>query len=86
MRELSTRRGLITGLGALFLAAPAIVRASSLMPVSATNIDSKLQPFDWTIVDEAGQELRRWVLKAQYRIIEETGLPHVATWYERVGG
>jgi len=32
------RRGLITGLGALFMAAPAIVRASSLMPFSTVKI------------------------------------------------
>lgn len=29
------RRGLITGLGSLFIAAPAIVRAGSLMPVKS---------------------------------------------------
>jgi hypothetical protein len=32
---MTSRRSFITGLGALFLAAPAIVRASSLMPVKA---------------------------------------------------
>lgn len=32
-----TRRGFITGLG-LFIAAPAIVRVSSLMPLSSKNI------------------------------------------------
>lgn len=38
MLEQPTRRGLITGLGALFLCAPAVVRASSLMPISARNV------------------------------------------------
>jgi hypothetical protein len=33
--EQPTRRGLITGLGAFFCAAPAIVRATSIMPVHA---------------------------------------------------
>jgi hypothetical protein len=32
---MTSRRSFITGLGALFIAAPAIVRASSLMPVKA---------------------------------------------------
>ena len=36
-----SRRGLITGFGASLLAAPAIVRASSLMPVRAL-------PLEWT--------------------------------------
>ena len=36
--ETLNRRGLITGLGALFIAAPAIVRASSLMPVKAIDV------------------------------------------------
>jgi hypothetical protein len=47
MIEIPTRRGLITGLGALFLAAPAIVKASSLMP-----INSKLlvpEPIAWNV-------------------------------------
>jgi hypothetical protein len=35
MIEQPTRRGLITGLGAFFCAAPAIVRATSIMPVHA---------------------------------------------------
>ncbi len=34
-RFAGTRRGFITGLGAFFCAAPAIVRATSLMPVRA---------------------------------------------------
>ena len=33
--EQPTRRGLITGIGAFFCAAPAIVRATSIMPVKA---------------------------------------------------
>lgn len=33
MIEQPTRRGFITGLGALLIAAPAIVRATSIMPV-----------------------------------------------------
>jgi hypothetical protein len=44
MLELSTRRGLITGLGALFLAAPAIVRAGSLMPISVRHLGPTLPP------------------------------------------
>ena len=39
MIEKPTRRGFITGLGSLFLAAPAIVRASSLMPIKALSLD-----------------------------------------------
>jgi hypothetical protein len=35
MIEQPSRRGFITGLGALFISAPAIVRASSLMPIKA---------------------------------------------------
>jgi hypothetical protein len=33
--ESPSRRGLLTGIGALFIAAPAIVRAASIMPVHA---------------------------------------------------
>ncbi len=36
--QLATRRGLVTGLGALFLCAPAIVRASSLMPINSAHL------------------------------------------------
>jgi hypothetical protein len=32
---MTTRRGFITGFGSLLIAAPAIVRASSIMPVKA---------------------------------------------------
>lgn len=39
---ITSRRSLITGLGALFIAAPAIVRASSLMPVKAVKWKSSL--------------------------------------------
>lgn len=40
------RRGLITGLGALFVAAPAIVRAASIMPVKVPfSDDARLQKF-----------------------------------------
>jgi hypothetical protein len=41
---LSSRRSFITGLGALFIAAPAIVRATSIMPVKALE-DSA---FEWS--------------------------------------
>lgn len=54
------RRGLIAGVGALFLAAPAIVRAASLMPISARNIPIKsasgwfndFQSFDSLMAEE----------------------------------
>ena len=42
MLEKPTRRGFITGLGSLFIAAPAIVRASSLMPIKALSSDLML--------------------------------------------
>jgi hypothetical protein len=34
---IQSRRGFIAGLGALFIAAPAIVRATSIMPVKAVD-------------------------------------------------
>ena len=37
--EMPTRRGFVRGLGALFVAAPAIVRATSLMPVRAIDLE-----------------------------------------------
>lgn len=40
------RRGFITGLGAALIAAPAIVRASSLMPVSVITMRSASVPLD----------------------------------------
>jgi hypothetical protein len=42
-----TRRGLITGLGALFVAAPAIVRASNIMPIR-----SWTEPTIWRVTGE----------------------------------
>ncbi len=39
---IQSRRGFIAGLGALFVAAPAIVRATSLMPVKAISIGDLL--------------------------------------------
>jgi hypothetical protein len=46
-----TRRGFLAGLGALFIAAPAIVRASSLMPIRGTplNLDDYIMrvPVEW---------------------------------------
>lgn len=38
-----SRRGFIAGLGALFIAAPAIVRATSIMPVKAISIEDLLR-------------------------------------------
>lgn len=69
MLETPTRRGLITGLGALFLAAPAIVRASSLMPVSSKNLGIDPLWREWTAVGPDGKILQQWLLKVQYRII-----------------
>ncbi|HWS65680.1 MAG TPA: hypothetical protein VN325_23210 [Steroidobacteraceae bacterium] len=48
---MTTRRGFITGLGALFIAAPAIVRVASIMPVRAFDLDL-------TDYDAIEQELR----------------------------
>lgn len=39
---IQSRRGFIAGLGALFVAAPAIVRAASIMPVKSLSIDDLL--------------------------------------------
>jgi hypothetical protein len=40
---IQSRRGFIAGLGALFIAAPAIVRATSIMPVKAISIEDLLR-------------------------------------------
>jgi hypothetical protein len=36
---MTTRRGLLTGLGSLLVASPAIVRYASIMPVKALDLD-----------------------------------------------
>ena len=72
MLELPTRRGLLVGLGAFLVAAPAIVRASSIMPVSArhlaalTEIDPIIQ--QWTfayqyIMEKDADGLEQFVVK-----------------------
>jgi hypothetical protein len=43
MTIIQSRRGFISGLGALFVAAPAIVRASSLMPVKSISVEDFLR-------------------------------------------
>jgi hypothetical protein len=70
MLELPTRRGLITGLGAIFLAAPAIVRASSLMPVSAKNLALDPLLHEWIVAGPAREEVKRFVVKVEWRIAE----------------
>lgn len=40
---IQSRRGFIAGLGALFVAAPAIVRAASIMPVKAISFEDLLR-------------------------------------------
>jgi hypothetical protein len=45
----ATRRALLTGFGSFFVSAPAIVRASSLMPVKVV---------DWTQLSPPANELR----------------------------
>ena len=64
MTTSATRRGFITGLGALFLCAPAIVKASSLMPVSnKVFIKDYMVLYGW---DADGNEIEEWT---------EAGLP-----------
>lgn len=42
---ISSRRSFITGLGAIFIAAPAIVRVQNIMPVKAIDFDAA---FEWS--------------------------------------
>jgi hypothetical protein len=60
---LLNRRGLITGLASL-VAAPAIVRASSLMPVKAWDAIHPLQP------DLKMLEINQWLEECKRRIME----------------
>jgi hypothetical protein len=48
---LTSRRGFLTGLGAVLVAAPAIVRAGSLMPVKAMIETSELQPYQKAMIE-----------------------------------
>lgn len=58
-----SRRGLITGLVS-FVAAPAIVRAASLMPVKAFDVDAEWEMdclrFGWAAIKHEGTAIR-WV-------------------------
>jgi len=52
---IESRRSFVAGLGALFIAAPAIVRASSIMPVKALQLEGwplyEVAPFEWGSLD-----------------------------------
>lgn len=54
------RRGLITGLIS-FVAAPAIVRASSLMPVKAVKVDYTFRSFELDILYDQCNILPEWM-------------------------
>jgi hypothetical protein len=66
-----SRRSLITGLVSL-VAAPAIVRASSLMPVKATPL--LIEPFP---IDTKLLEIQQWLEEVKRRTIEAMIYPPV---------
>ncbi len=51
------RRSLLTGLGSLFIAAPAIVRAQSIMPVRLMTMDTQLH-----------RAIKAWAVGMQYQV------------------
>ena len=61
----SSRRGFITGLGAFFCAAPAIVRASNIMPVRAVSSDELLDLLHRRM-NEAYEVLRQNLTRSLY--------------------
>lgn len=76
-RKVFSRRGLLLGIGSL-LAAPAIVRASSLMPVKALAPELLRDPMrDW-VVAEAIMSLR-----IQFVAWTREDQAEVAAWAER---
>jgi hypothetical protein len=70
---ITSRRSLITGLGALFIAAPAIVRASSLMPVKAfVDTDDQMLALLKARMDEAYAVMRENLARSLYGDFNET--------------
>lgn len=68
MTGLLSRRGIVGGLASL-LAAPAIVRASSLMPVKPVGI---ISPMDEWLKNNGWIELRKWRIHLGDPIFEVT--------------
>ena len=67
-----SRRSLITGIGCI-IAAPAIVRASSLMKVKPGNRETTEMTARWLAEIEADQQARG-LWKAEYCVVDRTGL------------
>lgn len=74
MAIITNRRGFLTGLGTLLIAAPAIVRVTSIMPVKALSDD-----LDWIYDDnEAYTYIRTGLPSTTWRSFN-MGIPYVKT-------
>jgi hypothetical protein len=70
------RRGFVAGLGALFVAAPAIVRVSSLMAMPRS--PAILTPAGWV----TAEDIKRVILE-EYRRLEKVGLVENSDFFAR---
>jgi hypothetical protein len=76
----TSRRSLLIGAASL-LAAPAIVRASSLMPVKVMSVPLSVVPSGWTVTTDG------LVITIRAGIVEAIGGPRMLdNWIRSIGG